>query len=275
MDYNELSDEIIKNIDKVSANLKAKILDYIIIYLDKGKLVYNDAIATIENDIINLLKESGYLEAIEPFFNNFKEILNTTIGYYPKISDLNISLSESKAAQYVIDNTNEYLRSTGLKENVINPIVKELRKMILTGDTYSNIKNKIESLLTGEKPIMINYIKQVSIDAFAQYDGALQNEIMDKYKPKYLYYIGGKIDNSRPFCVHMKDKYGNNKIHIDELKASLLEYCPNGEPSEEIIYINGKKRKKGDGMIDGTTIANIDINRGGHRCEHKIRYIIE
>ena len=112
-----------------------------------------------------------------------------------------------------------------------------------------------------EKPELTRYVRQVATDALFQYDGALNEDIKKEFGFTKFRYLGSLVEDSRPFCEHMKSLGG--VIDIEQLKIALDDFCPNGEP----------KKGKGDGMIKGTTVANFSINRGGYNCGHRVRWV--
>jgi hypothetical protein len=118
----------------------------------------------------------------------------------------------------------------------------------------------------------------VAKDAIMQYDGLIQEELRQKFKPTSGRYIGSLIEDSRPFCDHMKDKFANRPVSITQLQTALDEFCPNGQPSQSKITfetVNGetKSQAKGSGMIQGTNIQNFPSLRGGYNCRHEWKWI--
>lgn len=275
MDYEKKKEEILNKFDKINRKVGDLLSDYIVKYSNKGVFEPDISLATLESDIVNILKKSGYTDATNEYFATFGEILSGTINQFVDKAKAERDLKSSNIANLVTDITLDNLKGLGIQDNFIKPLANEIRKMIYSGDTYANFKRYINENIVGETPKLTKYINQVTVDAFSQYDGALQTEIKNKYKPKRFYYIGGIIETSRPICYHLHTTYGGNPISVDELEKVLDEYCPNGVPSEDYIEINGKRIKKGAGMIEGTTIANFSTNRGGFQCEHKVRWVID
>lgn len=273
MDYEKKKQEIHDKFDKLSRTVADLLADYIVQYANKGIFEPNSSLATLEQDIIKILQKAGYSDASNEYFNTFSEILSTTVKDFSKISEVERELKQSKLANLVTDITLDNLKGLGIQDNFIKPLANEIRKRIFSGDTYANFKNYLTDNIKNNSKLT-KYVGQITMDAFSQYDGALQKEIKTKFDAKKFKYIGGVIETSRPICYHLHTTFGNNPISIDELKKVLDEYCPNGIPSDDYIEINGRRLKKGAGMIEGTTIDNFDVNRGGYACEHKVRWIV-
>jgi len=274
MDYDAENERIKKEIERVNNKFSALLIEYIAKFSVRGQLEYDDSMAFLEQDIAKILKEAGYSDAISGYFEYFTKILTSTISNYTRVAEVEQALSQSRSADLITQSTTDSLKGLGIKENIINPLAKQIRTFILTGGTYNDLKGFLKNSIENNGKLT-QYVTQITVDAFSQYDGALQNEIKTKFKPTKFYYIGDEIETSRPFCTHMKDTYGSSPISIEQLEKDLNEYCHNGIPSEKSITINGKQKKKGAGMLEGTTVTNFDINRGGFQCRHKVRWIIE
>ena len=165
----------------------------------------------------------------------------------------------------------ENLKSSGtIYQEITKPVEQVMRLSIIRGISYQDAKDQ----LSGNLGKLESYVKTITKDTLNTYDGAINNEIKERYKLETMIYVGSLIETSRPICLHLKEKSRWTK---DELKSVLDEYCPNGVPSEKTIMIQqGDKEvrmKKGSGMIEGTNVDNFTVNRGGYGCRHLARWI--
>lgn len=241
-----------KSIEKSNEDFLNKLEKYILSKTDKGKLNDLKFFVDLEAIIRTLLKESGYTSNIEDIFIKGLEIKDGLYDLYKKKNIPKSFFTDSSKAKFIEDLANGNLRGSGLNENVVKKIANNIRQTGFLGLDIKSVTNIVGNI----QEILPKYVRQVSFDTLGQVHGALQNEIKEKYKPTKGRYIGGEIETTRQFCKHLVDL--GNPITVDELKVVLNEYCPNGKP----------KKGKGDGMIEGTTIDNFEINRGGYMCRH-------
>ena len=175
------------------------------------------------------------------------------------------------AAEFAVDETFKRLKRDGFTSLTLDKIRDEIYSIILTNSPYKELS---DSLFPSDSYTNL-IIEEITPDTFSFYNGAIQNTIKQKYNSTKGVYLNSLTETSRPFCIHMKETYGNKDITIEQLQKSLDEYCPNGIPSDKLIEIDGKILRKGTGMIEGTTVQNFAIYRGGHGCNHNWSWTIE
>ena len=270
-------DAYIKDIDKVNKKLLSIIVSHISDFIVDGKFDTSlSNVAKIKTVLIDALKKSGYVKATTEYLKLVDTIKELNTKWYNKES-INISKSFDNLLVKNSENTiNNVLRGDELIRNIIEPLNKTLTSnIILKSDfkeTYRNLDN-----IFNEKKILPNYIENVAYDVMLEHDGTINSVVKVEHKLKYMYWIGSEIESTRPFCSHIKDKYGSKAISEDQMQVELDDYCPNGIPSKKIITyttVNGKEftREKGSGMKLGTNIQNISQNGGGWKCRHEVKY---
>ena len=260
-----LSDEIIakheKFVKKVTENNKdfiKRLTDYVISKMDKGTLQSGKYLAELEIEIRKLLKDSGYIQALEDFLKFGDEIKSQTLSVYNN-PELKSVFAKSERVAFYESIANDSLRGGGLNESVVKRIANQIRQ-----GAFNNVNlDSVRAIVQGFENILPKYVSQVSYDTHSQLHGALQSEIKEKYNTKKGRYVGSLIESSRPFCNHLIGL--KNPITETQLKIALNKYCPDGEPKEGI----------GNGMIKGTTIDNFSVNRGGYQCRHLWVWILD
>jgi hypothetical protein len=263
-------DKLIKDVGKVNKKLLIE-LDKILIDLsNKGVLEVNDNLAELEEKTRKALKDAGYPEAMQNFFEVFPQLAKNIFDEY-KIAEI-----KSKRRDGFETYAKQKLTGSEFNAKVVGALTDNIREGSFLNKTYSDQKALLRDLLV-EKGLVTNYVASVADTLLGQYRGTISQDIFDKYQPKEFAYIASTIETTRPFCDHLKDFGG--RISVEQLKKSLDEYCPNGIPSEtRITYetVNDKKltREKGSGMIDGTTFENFSVVRGGWRCRHEVRWFL-
>jgi hypothetical protein len=162
----------------------------------------------------------------------------------------------------------------------VDKIDEALRLQAIKGSTFEEAAATLKELVTATDSgggIADRHFNQVARDAIMQYDGLIQEGLYNTFKPTAGRYLASVIETTRPICDHIKDRFGNQLIKRTELKAILDDYAPGGTPSDErITYQTVTNQpitaKKGSGMIQGTTIDNFQIFRGGYNCRHEWKW---
>jgi len=272
--FNYIEDEFekfIKAIEKINAKLADEIFYLIQKNSNDGKLVFSLDMAELEDQIKQILISYGYKKLTDNFFQNLSFIKEENLQTYSKLRGLEKFVNESELLKLLEENTIKNLRTTGINNGIINPLADEIRQMSLLNVSLKDFRLKMKSTFDKDEKFT-KYINNVTKGVMSQFDGAIKKVIIDKYKPTGFYYVGGLLDSSRPFCIHMKDKYKNGKITFEQLKADLDIYAPGGIPSEKKIEINGKYVKMGAGMMKGTTIETFPMYCGGcqNGCNHQV-----
>lgn len=223
-------------------------------------------------EVIKELRDSGIDDLYDHILSVIAKVSNNNIQYYSDISSMRTLIDKSTSVKFVLDNLKKNLVGTGMETILAERISNTIKPYILSNADFRTTTEILSKVLPTE---LMRYTSQITKGIYSVYDGAIQNTLKQKYNPKKGVYIGDLRESSRPFCIHMRDKYGNREITIDELQGDLDEYCPKGIPSDKKIEIKGKQVKKGAGMLEGTTVANFDVNKGGatNNCHHVWRWI--
>ena len=291
MNVGEIQDEKLNDtlaqLEKFERRLYEKVVAYLATISLNGQLNPTNAqLAVIRDQITGWYRELGYGKIIESYIAALDDIDDLNRAYYASQvgSSQRIRIEreiiKSPITQEYRRQIAESLRGFGAAEALIKPIEDVLRLDAIRGITVEQAATELRNRITSDdgKGISQAHIEQVAQDALMQYDGIIQEEIAKVFQPTKGRYFGSVIETSRPFCDHMKDKFANTVIDVTQLKVVLNEYIPNGEPSEEkITYetVNGvvSTKKKGSGMIKGTTAENFYIYRGGRRCRHEWKWV--
>jgi hypothetical protein len=272
-------EQLAKDLTAIENRLINRLLMDLNLLAVNNNLVFNpDYYATLEDKIVNYMRELGYIDKVNAYLSNYDAVDELAKDFYSRQR----LLLENEAIRNPLNeqlrkSTIEALRGQGVAADFVKPLADILRVQALQGLTINQATEQLKARL--EKPELVRYAGQVTQDAIMQYDGALNENIAKTYGLKEFIYFSSIIETSRPFCTHMKDKYGSRPIKPEEIKETLDEYCANGIPSPvPITYttVNNVQRtaQKGSGMIEGTTPGNFAIFKGGHRCRHEVRYVL-
>jgi hypothetical protein len=278
---NEADEQLDKDMSALQRALVNRLLRDLALISSDGRLVFDPQyFALLEDKIVNYMRELGYQQKVNAYLQNFDAIDADVQKFYSRQrlllenEAINSPVNEELRKQTI-----ENLRGQGMVEAFVKPIADVMRVQALQGLTVAQATEQLAARITTASPLT-RYVGQVTQDALMQYDGALNENVRQRFGLKKFVYFSSIIETSRPICTHIKDKFGAQPISEKQLQSVLDEYCPGGVPSEELITyttVNDvtRTRKKGSGMIDGTTASNFVLNRGGRRCRHEVRYVVE
>jgi len=273
-------EKLLKDIDKVSKRLYDILLREVAKLTKGGKLTAENKalLSQLEGIIREALKEAGYTKAMDSYFAGFPAVLQWTNDYYQKQGlSLTPLLGDTKTYNEIQDRVTSDLRGAGVNKDIIKPLADLIRQGAFLGSSYDDAADSLKNVLI-EKQLPTRYVSEITKDALMMYEGAIQDEIRVRTNATHFYYVASLIETSRPFCVHMKDKYGSRAIAFSEVETDLNEYCPGGLPSQDVVTyetVNGemKTAKKGNGMFENTFAYNFAQKRGGYQCRHSVRVI--
>lgn len=274
IDFEDEEKILEKKIEAISKKFDKKINDLIKEFSVSGNLEVNKDITFLTKQVIKDLKDSGIEDLYEHMLDVIDRISSDNIKFYSQISSMKSLIAKSDSVKYVMDNLKKNLVGSGLETILAERISNSIKPYILSNADFRTTSEILSKTLPVE---LQRYTTQITKGAFSVYDGAIQNTVKQRFNPTKGKYLGDLRESSRPFCIHMRDKYGSKDITLTELQVDLDEYCPKGIPSDTKIEINGKNLKKGAGMLEGTTVANFDINKGGatNNCHHVWRWVFE
>jgi hypothetical protein len=159
--------------------------------------------------------------------------------------------------------------NTELLTSVKNLMSQSVTSQVSTKDFISSMNELITG--AGEKPGGIeSHLNRYAHDLYMQYDRAYATSLAEETGMKYFIYIGGKIDDSRDFCVAH-----DGKVWTTEEAKKWIEWTP-----AKGVYPEGYKIKQKDKNAVPSYIASYDgynplIHCGGFNCRHHVGYIMQ
>jgi hypothetical protein len=277
-----------KSLDEVAKDFYAQLLIILNKFSKDGTLVLNQSqLAQLEAKIYEALKDADYLKATDTYLKNFKKVKEADKKWY-KAQKINVTdyILRKPQIEYTIQRAVDGLRQSGVRDFMIKPIANIIRQDVLLGLTYEAAAEKLRKQTIGTKIKLPNgevkvdegyikrYAKQIAKDALNKTSRAVNAEVIRENKLTNYYYVGSLKDTSRPICIKLRELADGGTLNEEQVKKVVNEYCPNGEPSEELItvHVNGitKTMKKGSGMEPGTTPENFPDLCGGYECDHEL-----
>lgn len=263
--------EFVSGVEKEQIKIYKKILS-LLNELDKSGDIVDltdknvNILLEINNEIVKIVRTSGYKELVEDFIKEFDGQL--------KIN--NIFLEESLGDSFIVSKDSDQIVSiykqgafndlyskNALLQSIANPINEALKKTLTTNGSFIDLTEEIRSIIVGdsEKQGKLKiYAGQIAWDTFATSDRAYTKSVSDANNIQFYRYAGGLVEDSRSFCIHRNNNYYHKKEI--EMWGKGKEYS---ESKKKFVNIREWK-----GRIDGTNESNIFTNLGGYRCLHSI-----
>lgn len=266
-------------------------------YVSGGVLVFNaEFLAQLEADIIAAIAKTDYREGVNAYVRNFDTLRDMNLKIHKKVNkvDINAVVNENAKVNNFINAVTSQLKAQNstvvqylTEEGVlaatkvpnkslsllVEPIANMVREDIITGLTFQAAEAKVLAAIESQQLGLSRWAGQISRDALMQSDGVMQDQAREEFDMKYVRYIGGIRQGTRPFCYHLLTRKEEAVFSMEEVATALDEFCPAGVPSTAgYTYTPVTKkvtREKGGGMIPGTTIQNFFIYRGGYNCRHE------
>ena len=159
--------------------------------------------------------------------------------------------------------------NTELLTSVKNLMSQSVTSQVSTKDFISSMNELITG--AGEKPGGIeSHLNRYAHDLYMQYDRAYATSLAEETGMKYFIYLGGKVQDSRDFCVAH-----DGKVWTTEESKKWIEWTP-----AKGVYPEGYKIKQKDKNAVPSYIASYDgynplIHCGGFNCRHHVGWIMK
>lgn len=235
----------------------------------------------IDQIITKLKKVSdspAYLAGVEKFVQRFNNLQDQITDWARRNFNVlrfgqDLETKTKYLKQIAIKNTIDGLTGANINAYVMEPIKQMLMTAVTTEAKYSDLTKQLQRELISSPDgtsALAKYAKTYATTAMTQYAGQQNKLFTDDLGVEWFRYVGGTIETTRDFCNLLTQK---EYIHISEIPAIIK-----GE-----IEIGGEiktcplNQKTGlpQGLIEGTTPENFQVNVGGWNCRHQLLPISE
>ncbi len=226
-------------------------------------------IAKIKAVLNEVVLDGKYYKELQKVVDTYATITTLQNQYFTAmVGQFGVPAVLAEIQKTSIDITVERLGKDGMNAGVINKVRDILNKNITTGGKITDFIEETRIYLTdtdeGEGALH-KYSKTIVTDALNQYSAQYNQLISDDLGFKFYKYVGTLVEDSREFCVKIIEakKGCMPLIHVSQFPELL-----NGLICGEQIHIN-KKSGLPSGLIKGTNVSNLIVNRGGWQCGHQ------
>lgn len=189
-----------------------------------------------------------YTNAVTEYLRIINQIRDLVEGYYAE--NITVNFSTGTNASIANDWRND-IRAQLLNDEYIGNIRSRLRAAIMEGIDRPGLIALGQSLTFGDQSQKRRMLRPILDTAPYQYANQLNRSMASTAKLEYVFYNGPKDDKNRDFCHPRAGQF----FHFKEVQLW---------PQEEAPW---------QGMIPGTNIDSIWVNRGGFNCRHGFIYV--
>lgn len=235
--------------------------------IEGGKFIDDQAIAGFTSDIYDAFQNSPLPGSVTRFMRNFDTIekLNKTITGRIEGIDLD-KFNVSKEKRAIVKQVSDGLGKPGLRTNIAVPLNTILTRHVVLGTSVAEAEQALRAWLISNPDKQGNlqrYVRQVSMDALNQYDGAINQRLATELDMDHFAYVGSLIKTSRQNCRSMLDPKGKfgDLMRPNEPGIFPMSAIP------EIV----KRARGGNGWNEATTPDTFFIYRMGYNCRHMVQ----
>ena len=253
--------------------IQKDILIYVEQYIDlldtaNGKILDTNDLNSINELEEKILKKIDVLIKQISFDRRLNEFNANTLQVTKDINGINkLPENISNIRLFIEQQTRYSLQRAGIMQGVTKPLNMLLQNIILEGTSKAEAKELLNKWNKGEGEALFGsrgqkkiqnfeqYFNQIANDSVSQFNGNIQNTIRKEFNLNGFIYVGGEVEKTRPFCHYLVSKFNGAKIPYDAMESIIHEYL--------------KDETLNKGMIEGTTVENICVYKGGYNCLHE------
>jgi hypothetical protein len=253
--------QLYKEISKIFENLN----------ITNGKIASSakaeEFLLKLDSIIRDATKKAGYNSSVAKFVKDFDKVEENVKKIQSTINSINITAAQIAPVKNIeIANTLEVLLGTKFSASFIAPLQQSLYRNVMLGATVADTEQYLRDYLisTKEKDSkMLRYIKQVSRDSVAQFDGSLQANIASELGLNAVRYVGSLMLDSRCQC---RKWVSDSLIKLDgAFQDEINEAIASGQKGGSVFYLG----QRASGMNPDTNLSNFVVYRGGYNCRHR------
>jgi hypothetical protein len=208
-------------------------------------------------DIIN--SNTNYQDKLSNYLTDLHVIANNLIVFNKDVNKIDVEKAGLKNVQKVLieETINQYTEN-GLNEHFAQPLKDGILRNVLGGMSLREAKVYLTDFISSgkdESGKLASYLDQTAQQIADSYEGALNTKLAQTFKFTGFIISGSLIATSSPQCREAVEKSKNGYWSMADWQAWLNKY-------------------KDKGIIEGTTLDNLPINKGHFACRHSFSPII-
>lgn len=231
-------------------------------------------IAKIKATIAKIVCDDQYKDAVTKLCEDFEKVYQKQASFYKNTFEAG-TIGETAAKkqkllrQLAVQNTIEGLTGAGIQTQITDKLADMLTRSVTSGARWTDMVAEMKAYLDPDGDgtgAFAKYAKTYATTAMGQFTGQNNKLMTDALDTEWYMYVGSEIETTREFCQHLTHK---RYIHVSEIPTIL---SGNIDGHQCAMY---KKTNLPQGMIEGTTPDNFQVNVGGWNCRHQLLPVSE
>ena len=264
-------DDLVSAMGKVENDAMRKVLGLIESLETESGIILNNSfnlslISAIEQELKGAIFSNSYYKSLANFSSEFQVQASLNNAYFASIIDDFVVLKDfTKVMEASRNSALSLLSEDAFSQALIKPIQDSLLSSVIGGGSITDTLKSIRQIVIGSNDVdgrLISHVKRVAYDAFAIADRQYTQAVGNHHKFEWFQWFGGKVSDSRCFCIEHHGKYFHRK-EIEGFGEGLgIGNCS--------VYSSKLLRNGWQGMNENTTKITIWSYAGGYFCKHSI-----
>lgn len=238
--------------------LKSLLLEFDV---ENGRLTtgnLNKKLIQAEEELFKIFRKRTYTTSIKSFLEDLGTIQDRTIELHHTYNDFKQELSAlSETGNAIYNQAKVAFGADAIAAQYIQPVKNLLARQAIGGVTIKQSLSLIDKWNNGDlasgrlnngmpAPNLNRYATQMARDTAYSMNRNTNDLIAKELDLKAFRYVGNKVADSRPLCVHLVD--ARRAIKLDEMPALIAKYP--------------------EGLYPDTNKSNFMQKCGGYGCRH-------
>jgi hypothetical protein len=214
-------------------------------------------INSLTKRINDLIFDEVYEKNLTSFIGEFKTQAGLSDQYFSIIGEFEKKTLYDQILRQTQINAIGLLNEDAFTQALILPIKHTLESSITNNVSFTDTMTNLRYIILGDDEVdgrLMSHVKRVAYDSFAVSDRSYTNTIATDLGLEFYRYTGGKVEETRCFCLERKGKYFHRKEIEGWGEGKGVGEC--GFPWQ--------------GMNSNTDKATIFYYAGGYNCKHSI-----
>lgn len=213
----------------------------------------------LQNTIVSIATGSKtYQNGLTSFISTIKDIQKNMNILNDNINFTNIRDVVKGIQNIVIEETVNAYTENGLNANFAAPLRENIYNNALAGQNMKQIRaNLVDYIVAGKDKSgkLYSYLTQTAQQAVDSFTAATNMKIQQEFDSVGMFISGSLIETSSKQCVHAV-----------EWSKPMGGFLTNAQ--WRVILHEARENKKAS-LIEGTTLANLDLNKLHWGCRHR------
>lgn len=261
-------EEAVKRWGSIASQLETDMIDAAFQWIQDNIVIKNGILQVDEdltaklNDLQNIIVDiaasnKDYRGTLTDFLTTMNDIRNNMVILNQQLNRINIREAVSGIQNAVIEETINRYTENGLNVHFAAPLREQVYNNAMAGQSMKDIRKNLTKYIAEGKDKsgkLDKYLTQTAQQAVDTLTGATGMKIIQEFKTVGMIISGSIIETSASQCIHAID-----------LARPMNGFLTNKQLEQLMDEARNNKEAK---LIEGTTLANLPLNKFHWGCRH-------